>query len=437
MGKASQRKRDRRQAELSPKPAPPHNINGKFILGAVLLFDVAVVIFCVIWFTSPDEGAPQHTQPPTIRSPLINSTTPSIDISLVTTDQLKPKTLGELLAIPASQLHQVDIGRMNLLCATDLPGAENLDIDRALAILDEWAKRVAYETERHLYRVTDPRYADHYRHSEAFLRAEFLLQVLQVDLGVKYDLASANNFKFNNSLVAFIHGMIPSPDQGLQDTPGGTCASMPVLYVAVGRRLGYPLRLVTTDSHIFVRWDGENHPNLAWRKRFNVEGAGYGFNSFEDDYYKTWPFKITDHEVRANGYLLSLSPAEELAQFLAARGHCGSDNRDSFFASRCYENAYRYDSSRPCYRVWFTQAALQSGYTPQTPALIAWLDKVKSGSRFAGVGSSAIPSQNYSMEFPEEAMIQQNQKRPGFTPPQSPIIPQVQPKHPQPHGSQR
>ena len=54
---------------------------------------------------------------------------------------------------------------------------------------------------------------------------------------MKYDLASKDNFAFNDSRVAFIHGMIPTAGQTTADTPGGTCASMPVMYVAVGRRL--------------------------------------------------------------------------------------------------------------------------------------------------------------------------------------------------------
>jgi hypothetical protein len=35
----------------------------------------------------------------------------------------------------------------------------------------------------------------------------------------------------------------------------GTCSSMPVLYVTLGRRLGYPVKLVTAKAHLFVRWE--------------------------------------------------------------------------------------------------------------------------------------------------------------------------------------
>jgi hypothetical protein len=186
-------------------------------------------------------------------------------------------------------------------------------------------------------------------------------------------MTAAHNFAFNDSRVAFIHGMIPMSGQTTADTPGGTCASLPVLYVAVGRRLGYPLRLVTTCGHVFARWDGRDHPNPAWRERFNIEGSGEGFSSYDDEHYKTWPFKISDADVRANGYLVSLTPMEEFAQFLAARGHCGLDNGQVAFAARCFENAYRYDTTRPCYRAWFLEAAMRSEYRPSTPALASLL----------------------------------------------------------------
>ncbi len=113
-------------------------------------------------------------------------------------------------------------------------------------------------------------------------------------------------------------------------------------------------------------------PPPAWRERFNMEVTN-GFSSFSDDYYKTWPFKLTEAQVKANRYLVSLTPAEEFAEFLAARGHCGLDNGEIVFAARCYENAYRYDTTRPAYRAWFRDAAMQSGYRPATPVLARML----------------------------------------------------------------
>jgi len=284
-----------------------------------------------------------------------------------------PSELSALLALPAEAIGAVDIARLNLLCASGLPGAEALDLAAALETLDAWAAHVQRETERHLYRVNDPRYAEHYRRSEAYFRAEMLLQVLQTDLGVKYNQGAAWDFSFADSRVAFLHGMIPPPGRGVEEMPGGTCLSMPVMYAAIGRRLGYPLALVMTDSHVFVRWDGEGHANPAWRERFNIEGAGEGFSSFPDDYYRTWPRAVGAREVELNRYLVSLTPAETFALFLAARGHCLLDNGDAAGAARCYEDAYRYDDSRACYAAWFLDAAVPSGYRPAHPALRAMI----------------------------------------------------------------
>ena len=93
-----------------------------------------------------------------------------------------------------------------------------------------------------------------------------------------------------------------------------------MLQVAVGRRLGYPLKLVTTKGHLFVRWEDA-------LERFNIEAAGRGVNRFSDDYYRHWPFEVSESEVVAEGHLKSLSPAEELAVFLSIRGMCQREVR--------------------------------------------------------------------------------------------------------------
>jgi hypothetical protein len=116
-------------------------------------------------------------------------------------------------------LGKVDIAEMNLLCATDLSGAERLDIDRCLAKLDQWAERVRAETKRHAYRLSDPSLAEHYKGSASRFRAEFLLQVLQEDCGVHYNMDRVENIDFRRSQDLFLHGLIG-------DASGGTCVSI-------------------------------------------------------------------------------------------------------------------------------------------------------------------------------------------------------------------
>ena len=236
----------------------------------------------------------------------------------------KAASLDGLLAMSPEQLAQVDIAEMNLLCATGLPGSEGLDIDRCLATLDNWAARVKYETERHLYRLTDPRYkdhAEHYKHSEARFRAEWLVSVLQRDIGLHYHEGFVPQDvevpPFKTSKEVFLHGLMDHDDA--HEAFGGNCVSLPVAYAAVGRRLGYPIKLVCAKEHVFCRWEGLDHPNPAWRARFNFDGAGDGFSIDPDAFYLSWPRATYPDQVELCGWLKSLTPPQELAVFLSSR----------------------------------------------------------------------------------------------------------------------
>ena len=82
-----------------------------------------------------------------------------------------------------------------------------------------------------------------------------LEQVLVEDLGIQYNPALAEYLKSGkapnhgvfsaDSKNMFIHGL-------LDGSHYGTCASMPVLVVAVGRRLGYPLNRQLTGPTPFA-----------------------------------------------------------------------------------------------------------------------------------------------------------------------------------------
>ena len=95
---------------------------------------------------------------------------------------------------------------------------------------------------------------------------------------------------------------------------------MPVLVVAIGRRLGYPLKLVRAKAHLFARWDTE-------KERFNIEATGRGWNTYTDSYYRQWPHPFTKAEEQANRFLKSLSPAEVLSGFLGLRALCLKEHK--------------------------------------------------------------------------------------------------------------
>ena len=49
-----------------------------------------------------------------------------------------PETYAELTSLPTGKLEQLDIALMNLLCAEGLPGAENLDVEECLDVLESF-----------------------------------------------------------------------------------------------------------------------------------------------------------------------------------------------------------------------------------------------------------------------------------------------------------
>jgi hypothetical protein len=227
-----------------------------------------------------------------------------------------PQSFSELLALKPSELAGVDIALVNLLCAERLPGAEDLRIQPCLDTLDQWAKWVDSETKRHFYRFQ--RNPAKFNNSEGYFRVLMLITVLQQDFKVRYNPAriappespEPDAAFFADSKDLFLHGIAGSRAMG-------TCISMPAFYVAIGRRLGYPMKLVTARDHLFARWEGADD-----KERFNIEGTNQGLNTPEDDFYRKWPYPITEEEIRSGYYLKSLTPAEELAIFLQTRGHC-------------------------------------------------------------------------------------------------------------------
>jgi len=272
------------------------------------------------------------------------------------------ETLSKLLATPADKLGQLDIAVFNLLCAQGLPGAETLDAAQHLAVLDSWAQRVKTETERHLYRFrANP---TEYENSEAYFRMLIMSVVLYEDFGIRYnpnrialpsDLTVNDHF-FADSQDIFLHGLLGSRRMG-------TCSSMPVLYAAIGRRLGYPLKLVTTKAHLFLRWEDG-------KERFDLEATGRGMNRYDDEHFKLWPFPVSDEEIRTEGYLKSLTAAEELAVFLSLRANCLKEAGQLPEAATCYSQAARLAPESRSYPLLLADAQrVRETYSPPAGGL--------------------------------------------------------------------
>ena len=65
---------------------------------------------------------------------------------------------------------------------------------------------------------------------------------------------------------------------------------------------------------------------------------------------------LTPFAAKHNRYLISLTPAEELASFVASRGHCLIDNGRTKEAFDAYAAANRLAPKRPAYLAWARDA---------------------------------------------------------------------------------
>jgi hypothetical protein len=273
--------------------------------------------------------------------------------------------LDDLLPLDEEELSRRDVAVTNLACAMGLPGSDAIDVPHCFAWLAAATDLVKRWTEAGLVELFRPNPAE-YKNSEAYFRVLAMASALQRHCGVRYDpskIGAGPEVPFDLH-DEFIHGVV----QG----PGGTCASLPVVYASIGRRLGYPIRLVCTKRHLFSRWDD---PKTG--ERFNIECAGDGFSDFPDDHYRSWPLTIeSDEEERAFGYLESFSPRRELANSVASRAFVFRDHKRYWEAAEAFciaaELTPTFATYPTCIRATMKEwhAHLESQYPPRFPRRI-------------------------------------------------------------------
>jgi hypothetical protein len=217
------------------------------------------------------------------------------------------------LLLDDGNLERCDIARANLLAAEGLPGTEAIDLDRSQRKLDAMARRVA----QCMNPAAFEKRPEHWDSSFNLFRTHVLVSVLQREFAVRYNPAKVSVDVPFDIQDSFIHGVL--------DGPGGTCGTLPVVLIAVGRRLGYPLSLVHARGekygHSFARWDEPNG------ERFNIELGPDSFACPPDGHYRTGSHAQgryrTKPEWEARGIVLkSNTRREELAAFMATRSVC-------------------------------------------------------------------------------------------------------------------
>ena len=226
-------------------------------------------------------------------------------------------SVWELLALPDDQLHKVDVVEMNLDVAREIPGMEHLDINQYRQAVDGWTKQFADwlpTAEQGFYRTPEK-----WKNDVRFFRIGMLAQFLDQRIGVHYlpwslkaQQQGVKDNKYTDSGDLFINGLI--------DHKTGTCASMPVLHVAIGRRMGWPVSLACVGSHFYCRFDDG-------KVVYNIEATNTGRGGFDSetdaDYAKH--LQIPDIAKNCGSDLRSLTDREMLAAFIADRARILQD----------------------------------------------------------------------------------------------------------------
>jgi SEC-C motif len=205
------------------------------------------------------------------------------------------------------QLAGYDVALVNLACALDLPGAGNTDVEACRNKLLNWTERVRDFTEGSL-----PQYRGNPAaclNSEAYFRCLAMVTHLERDLALRYNPAKRDDRVPLDPPDTFVHGALVGE--------GGCCASLPVVFASVARRLGYPLKLANTRGkvwgHLFNRWDEPGG------ERFNMDSSGHGLASLSDEYYRSGRYELTDEHISKACWLASMTPRQELACFVSER----------------------------------------------------------------------------------------------------------------------
>lgn len=249
--------------------------------------------------------------------------------------------MEELLRFSPTQLQQLGLACLSLVCARGLPGAEDVDIPAYLTRVKEWAALVRQRTPRFIGSFkNDP--AD-FNHSYGFFLMSILVQVLKKDLGLQYNSAwispSEETVKsgYLDSRDLLIHGP-------LGPTLTGTCNNIPMAVVAVARQLGYPVYLAATPDHVYAKWVEPGGYN------FNIEASNpAGMTSPPDEHYRDHPPAMTDYLLQSGCYLRPLSPVDELALCLVSRGWVLEAHGRFAEAGFAYAHALRLAPTEPMY----------------------------------------------------------------------------------------
>ena len=183
-------------------------------------------------------------------------------------------------AVLAQSGLKVDIGKAALVFAKEI--FPEIDIDKYSADIDRMASQV--------HRLNAGR-------EDPEMRVSALNTVLYRRERIAYDHSKDAHIRRENRFL-----------NGILETRKGTCVTMPMLYLAVAQRLGYPIYPVAAPDHLFLRYV---LPNGNY---YNIEATGEGGQSPDEAYIKE--FGVKARALQMGGYMRTMTHREFLADML-------------------------------------------------------------------------------------------------------------------------
>ncbi len=208
--------------------------------------------------------------------------------------------------------HLTDPVEVNLSVCLDITHFAGLNVQAYQSIVDQWAvdfDRRLPRAEQH-FRATPQDWKDDVR----FFRLGMLCWYIGEVLGIRYkeDQVELKAVRYTNPRDLFLNGLI--------DTRQGTCGNMPVLYLAIAWRLGWPVNLIIAGSHALCRFaDGAVYYNIECTNFAN------GFRSPPDEFLQE-TYGISDEAIRIGSDLCPLTPRQMLGWFVGLRGRFHMDS---------------------------------------------------------------------------------------------------------------
>lgn len=200
---------------------------------------------------------------------------------------------------------QIDVGIAALTFAKDI--YPEIDVTAYSAKIDALAKQV----KRLANGTTDPEQ-----------RIRTMNTVLYRVNGFHYDLTP---FSRSKQEYYFLNGIL--------DSRKGICYTLPLLYIAVAQRVGYPIYPVAAPDHMFLRYVDPSF------KEQNIEATSGG-KYFEDAWYIK-DFSIGKRGLKSGAYLRTMTYRELLGEIVAANAFVLGSNGSGEKSLKYFETAIR------------------------------------------------------------------------------------------------